>query len=116
MKDSQFPDTELGNKLKRMVNNASDFYKEYVQQDHGFELVCRIPQEIAHQWLRLSPLFKIGAFNHYMIGEASKDPERGIRWMNKGAIRVDDFEGWEQVWIYNHDGRYYIAKPPKDRR
>jgi len=112
MKDSQFSDSEFGGALKEMVKGSKDFYREYVIEDHNFALVGKIPDKIALSWLRESRVFKSGLLTSYMIGyNASKDPSAPINWMNKGAIRVDDFESTNgQVWIYKHDFNYWIVR------
>lgn len=113
MKDSQFPDTEFGNALKGMVNRSESVCREYITQDYeGYEQVCEIPKEVAHFWLRSSPVFQMRLLNWYMIGPAAEDPEKPIRWMNKGAIRVDDgSDSYREVWLYLHDFTYYVVRP-----
>lgn len=112
MKDSQFPDTEFGNALKEMVHRNEPIYKEYITQDFEYDRACSIPKEVAHFWLRQSPAFKMGMLNWYMIGQAAEDPEKPIRWMNKGAIRVDDgSDSFNETWLYLHDFSYWVVRP-----
>ncbi len=116
MKDSQFPDTELGNALKSMVHSADQIYREYITQDYKYDQVCRIPKKVAHLWLRQSAAFKVGLLNYYMIGGSADDPSRPIQWTNKGAIRVDDgSESHNETWLYLHDFSYWVVRPRRKR-
>lgn len=113
MKNSQFPNNEFGNALKNMVSRNEEIYREYIISDYkGYRYATKIPEEVAHFWLRNSVAFKLGLLNWYMIGQAAEDSEKPIHWMNKGAIRVDDGEDpYHETWLYKHDFSYWVVVP-----
>lgn len=120
MKDSQFPDTELGNALKKMVKRNGAVYKEYITEDHNYHSECEIPKEVALLWVQLSPAFTLGLLKDGYMVFTSRHPDfedsaTVTEIMNKGAIRVDDGSDpyYNEVWIYKHDFKYYVVRPNK---
>ena len=87
-------------------------FLEYITQDYEYTIVGEVPENVAHLWLRQSKAFKEGMLTYYQIGPASDDEERELRWMNKGAIRVDLLRSsCDELWLYKHDFTYYVVRP-----
>jgi len=88
------------------------FYCEYICEDRKYERAAKIPEAVALVWLRNSKVFNERMLTYFMIGSAADDQTAPIRWMNKGAIRVDDGEDeFGEVWLYKHDFSYWVVVP-----
>jgi len=148
---SQFPDTDLGNALRISVKIRSEFYREYVTQDHNHEYISKISQVAAMALIQSSP-YRPFLTSYIIDNEAHDDLNKTPRYiMNKGAVRIvptvqfrdvlkgihkllevpdenhelwDRYRGWladfyksdeerYELWVYNHDGKYYLTRPRK---
>ena len=83
------------------------FYCEYICEDKNYKRVVKIPEAVVFAWLRESETFKNKRLTYYMIGEAAENENSPIRWMNKGAICVDEEE---DIWLYKHDFSYWVVR------
>jgi hypothetical protein len=136
-RDSQFPDTPLGNSVREHVNDRLVFYKEYVCSDHGHERLCPIPKVVALGMISASPYEDV--LSNYMVSREDWDDSRSkvVDIMNKGAIRItptmDLYEAlkdkdeqewghkdygcqWGEVWVYKHDSTWWITSPRKESK
>lgn len=123
-----FPDTEFGNAMLKRMKAVSAYYKEYVTQDHGHKHVARLTTSMALAMIELSPYRPF--LGWYVAGtDESEGPIQ--RLMNKGAVRITiapehaELPCWteeqlesdvcrnrrDDLWVYNHDGRYYLTRP-----
>lgn len=131
--ESQFKGSPLAEKLGEHYQGRKEFYLEYVTSDYDHEVVCRISKSMAISLVESSPYMQF--LNKTWEVCCNIDGEvTGLT--NKGAVRItpsdhmyrrmiacdtsaeDEWEGvspWrldeEQVWVYNHDGRYSITRP-----
>ena len=150
---SQFPNTELGNALRKRVQQSQEFYREYVSQDHNHEYISKICRSAAMHLVQTSPYRPL--LTSYMIDHLASDDIDSIprHIMNKGAIRItptadwvdhlrdmyrltdlpeegselwDAYRGWLtgwwehdeerfEIWVYNHDGKYYLTRPRREK-
>jgi len=107
---SQFPNNAFGNALRKHVESNHLFYREYVWSDHNHETIAEISKEEALKLINNSAARV--CLSSYMIGV--NDVNAPVKYiMNKGAIRVDDFDESDELWVYNHDGIYYTTRPRK---
>lgn len=135
--ESQFKGSPLAEKLGERYQNRKEFYLEYVTSDYDHEVVCRISKSMAISLIESSPYLQFMS-DWEVCRSLAADEVTGVT--NKGAIRITpsepmyermlaadanvkadwgDLMPWrldeEQVWVYNHDGRYSITRPLKTK-
>jgi len=139
---SQYPDTDFGRALRAQVEVRHEFYKEYVIDDHGFELLGCVHRLAAMAMIQNSPyrrlLSRMSFGHHDYTADKGSTPD----WLdNKGAVRItpsesftdilereeEDKDNWathtgfmtewghrnQELWVTNLDGRYYLCRPRK---
>jgi len=135
--ESQFTGSPLAEAMGKAYQRSKEWYLEYVTADHNHEMVSRISKSTALAMIESSPYCDhlVDPFQvRWADGKLSSV-------MNKGAVRITPSESmmermallpqhkddWEdarpyefgedyrnEVWVYNHDGKYYITRPRKD--
>ena len=113
-----------------MSTGTREFFCTYPTYDRGHKKIGQIPEAMALSMVASSPYFKDLRRDVHIFVDIDDGSLTGI--MNKGAIRVtpswlklqDMFNNYEeaisswkhyfasrpQLWVYNHDGRYYITQ------
>jgi hypothetical protein len=140
---SQYPDNEFGRALRAQVEVRHEFYKEYVLDDHGFEMLGCIHRLAAMAMIQNSPYRPL--MSRMSLGHRDHMADEGSTpdWlMNKGAVRItpsetftdilerkeEDKDNWDgfygfltewghcnqELWVTNLDGRYYMCRPRKE--
>ena len=134
--ESQFTGSPLAEAIGKAYQISKEWYLEYVTADHNHETVSRISKSMALAMIENSP------YRHHLKDPFQIQLVNGklVSVMNKGAVRITPSEStmermvhlqhygddWEdarpyefgedyrnEIWVYNHDGKYYITRPRK---